>query len=336
MKSPDEWNLYFLDRGISEELATQYLVFITNLSKRNLPIIFEVEHLASLIGIKYLELNKLIYDANDFYREFSIPKRSGGNRKISTPYPSLLLCQRWINSSILNAVKVHYCAHAYKSKHSIITNAKKHIKNKVLLKMDMENFFPSIPINWVVNFFSQLGYPNNVAFALGSLCCLNDQLPQGAATSPALSNILLLKFDQRIYRLSKKYSLNYTRYADDLAFSGEYIPHKFIKIVEDITSDYGLKVNQKKTRLIVGDKKKVLTGLSVKDQELKLPRSSVREIKKELYYIRKYGLISHVSKLKIKNPHYIHSIEGRVRFWLQIEPDNEFARSSLNYILQMK
>lgn len=295
-----------------------------------------MEHLAALIGIKYYELNKMIHNQNVFYREFEIPKRTGGVRVISAPYPSLLLCQDWIYDHILKPAKLHYCAHAYIPKKSIATNAKPHLNTNALLKMDLKDFFPSLSINWVVNVFSKLGYPNNVAYSLAALCCLDDGLPQGASTSPALSNILLLSLDKRLYRLSKKFGLNYTRYADDLAFSGNYISHKFSGIVTSIISDFGLTVNQQKTKLIVGDKQKIITGISVQGTQLSIPRKTKRLIKQEIHYIRKFGFLSHISKLKIKNPHYILSLEGKLRFWLQIEPNDSFAKDSLEFILEHK
>jgi len=202
--------------------------------------------------------------------------------------------------------------------------------------MDLKDFFPSLSINWVVNVFSKLGYSNNVAYSLAALCCLDDGLPQGASTSPVLSNILLLNLDKRLYKLSKKFGLNYTRYADDLAFSGNYISHKFSGIVTSIVSDFGLTVNQQKTKLIVGDKQKIITGISVQGTHLSIPRKTKRLIKQEIHYIRKFGFLSHISKLKIKNPHYILSLEGKLRFWLQIEPTDTFAKDSLGFILDLK
>jgi len=331
-----EWKSYLLDRGLPSELVSQYLTYIQKLSSQNLPVIFEVEHLAALIGIKYHELNKMIQNQEAFYREFEMPKRTGGVRVISAPYPSLLLCQDWIYEHILKPAKLHYCAHAYMPKKSIVTNATPHLNTNALLKMDFKDFFPSLSINWVVNFFSKLGYANNIAYSLAALCCLDDRLPQGASTSPALSNILLLSLDKRLYKLSKKFDLNYTRYADDLAFSGNYISHKFSEIVSSIVSDFGLTVNQQKTKLIIGDKQKIITGISVQGTQLSIPRKTKRLLKQEIHYIRKFGFLSHISKLKIKNPHYILSLEGKFRFWLQIEPNDSFAKDSLELILLHK
>ncbi len=330
------WQVFFADRGVSESLIEQYMPYVEKLLVADLPIIFELEHLSKLIGIEISELHKMIGNSSKFYREFSIAKKRGGRRTVYAPYPSLLMCQTWIYENILKSRTVHFCCHAYRHKRSIITNATPHLNKRAILKMDMENFFPSIPINWVIRFFSDLGYSNNVAYYLAAICCVEGSLPQGASTSPALSNILLKHLDNRLYQLSIKYNLSYTRYADDLTFSGEYIPNRLINVISNIVSDCSLSVNERKTSLIIGDKQKIVTGISVQGENLSLPRASRRQIKKEIHYIKQYGLVSHISKLKIKNPYYLHSLEGKLRFWLQIEPENESVLENLNFILELK
>ncbi|MBY6017895.1 retron St85 family RNA-directed DNA polymerase [Halomonas denitrificans] len=326
------WEDYFLDRGLSSELRKTYLEYINFISEKDLPVIFETEHLSNLIGINYQSLNSMVNNPDSFYRSFKIKKKRGGSREISAPYPSLMMCQTWIYENILVDYPIHHCAQAYRSKHSIVTNAKIHLGSRTILKMDLKDFFSSIPINWVIQFFSNLGYPNNLSYALASLCCLEDCLPQGAPTSPALSNILLISLDRRLYRLGKKYNLSYTRYADDLVFSGSYIPHKFIKVVANIVTNFGLTINDEKSQLIIGDKQKIVTGISISGSSPCIPRKTKREIKKELHFIKKYGLVSHVGKMKIRNPNYLASLEGKIRFWLQVEPNNKFALESLLFI----
>ena len=333
----EEWELYLRDRGIQPELVDAYLEYIRPILKNNLPVIFEVEHLSKYLGVNLKTLNKMAYGTESFYREFTIPKRRGGKRSINAPYPSLRDCQRWILDEILEKCASHYSAQAYTKSKSIITNALPHTNKAALLKIDLKDFFPSITIEWVINFFHGLGYAKNVAFVLASLCCLEGCLPQGAPTSPKLSNLLLIVLDRRLYHLSKKYQITYTRYADDMAFSGEYIPHRFMEVVKEIIEDFGLIVNEAKTSLIYGEKKqKIVTGLGVHGKSISIPRAYKRKLKQELHYITKFGLISHISKKKIRNPNYLMSLEGRVRFWLQIEPNNKFARTALDYIVSIK
>lgn len=326
------WQCYFDDLGIPEEISSEYMVYVKKLAQSNVPVIFESEHLALLLGIKRSTLLSIVNASGSFYRSYNIQKRRGGVRKISAPFPTLLMCQRWIYVNILQNIPVNDAAHGFVPGRSIITNARPHLGKKCLLKMDLDNFFPSISMNWVVNFFSQLGYSHNVAFFLAAICCENGSLPQGGATSPYLTNILLKSFDHRITALSIKYGIKYTRYADDLAFSSNYIPHKFIRIVDNVVEEYGLKVNDKKTSLKIGDGQKIVTGVSVAGSTLSLPRKTKREIRQEVYYIKKYGLSSHISKLKIRRPYYIESLLGKLIFWHQIEPDNIEVTSNIEFI----
>jgi len=276
----------------------------------------------------------MIHGSSSYYRKFSIKKRAGGERVIEAPYPSLLQCQTWIYHQILLKSPVHDCAHGYVPGRSIFTNAKVHLGCKTLLKMDLKDFFPSVGIGWVVNYFSSLGYAKNVAHSLAALCCNQGRLVQGASTSPYLTNILLYKLDERLLKLSSKSGLRYTRYADDLTFSGGYISANFVSLVSSVVSDFGLTVNDAKTRLLIEKNKKLVTGLSVSGSSLRITREMRRSIIKDVFYIEKYGLASHVSQMKIKDPFYFESISGKVAFWIQAEPLNASAHRCRDILLR--
>lgn len=336
MESTDTWKQYFRDRGISESLVSQYLQYIDNLNSKSLPVIFEIEHLSQIMNIDHLGFVKMVNSPESFYRSFRIRKARGGYRNIDAPYPSLQSCQRWIYKNILLKLDVHTSAHGFVNGRSIFSNASSHLNQKALLKLDLKDFFPSISINWVINLFSSLGYPPNVTFYLASLCCFDGVLAQGAVTSPYLSNLLLRGLDVRLNSLASKYDLIYTRYADDMAFSGEYIPHKFIDIANGVITDFGLSLNETKSRLHTRPGKRIVTGLSVSGNEIRLPRSYKRKLKQELFYIRKYGFVSHISKKKIKHPFYLESLIGKLNFLSQAEPNNQFAYDSLTYLHELK
>lgn len=275
MKKQDKWCNWeneFLDRGISPELVQYYKPYVENLLSAGVPVIFEFEHLAKLLGFNLSYLASAINATNVQYRRFEIPKRRGGKREIAAPYPALLSCQRWINQNILSHVPVHNSAHGFVSGRSIVTNAQQHIGSTCVLNLDLTDFFHSINLNQVMQTFLQIGYMNNVAFYLASLCTLDNHLPQGAATSPALSNIIARHFDNRISNLSASYNLKYTRYADDMTCSGENIPQSFIQIVNDISVECGFMLNHNKTKLYQGPKRKIVTGLVLGDNGLTLPR----------------------------------------------------------------
>lgn len=321
----NKWQSYLESRGVQEDVKEQYLSYIKILLDKNVPIIFTFDHLSLLLGRTKNYLASVVNSPDNHYRKFKIKKRSGGFRKITTPFPALLEMQYWIYNNILKTIPIHSSAHGFTHKKSIITNSKIHAGENHLLKIDLKDFFPSIHINRIVYIFKELGYPNIIAFYLAQICCFDSTLPQGAPTSPILSNIVTRKFDKRLIHLAKKFNLKYTRYADDMTFSGSTIPSIFISYVNDIVIDEGFEINESKTRLYQQKSKRIVTGISVIEKEIKIPRNYKRDLKRELHFIFKFGLKSHMLKNKIRKTNYLFVILGKVNFWLSVEPNNEYA-----------
>ncbi|MFC1510217.1 reverse transcriptase family protein [Candidatus Omnitrophota bacterium] len=331
-----KWKSFFEDKGLKESLVQSYLEYIESLLLQNLPIIFETDHLSLLLGRTSSYLNSVLFSPESHYRNFKIKKRSGGYREIDVPYPALLECQYWIYKNILSKIKLNYCAHGFAKKKSIVTNAKVHLNQSELLKIDLENFFPSISKNRVIAMFCRLNYPPKVAFYLASICCFDGHLPQGAPTSPSISNILAIQLDRRIFAFSKKFNLKYSRYADDLAISGDKLPVKFIDYLTNIIHAEGFKVNTSKTQLYNKKGKRILTGVSISTDKLKIPKEYKRKLFQEIYYINKFGFHSHVIKKKIRNPYYINSIIGKLNYVLNVEPDNDKARAFRKQFIEIE
>ncbi len=328
------WRTFFIQKGLNSEFQDKYMQYVESLVPKNLPVIFETEHLSRLLGRTNIYLNSVVHSPVSYYRYFKLKKKKGGFREIAVPYPSLLECQYWIYYNILSNVKISYCAHGFAKKKSIITNAKIHVGQKELLKIDIKDFFPSITKHRVIAMFHSLGYPAGIAFNLGALCCLDDCLPQGAPTSPAISNIVTQLLDKRLFALAKKFDFKYTRYADDLAFSGESIPVKFIDYVDSIIKEEGFNINAEKTKLYKNKGKRILTGVSISTNKLKAPKTYKRDLFQELHYIKQFGLNSHMSKRKIRNPYYLNSLIGKLNYVIAIEPDNKKAREYLTYLIE--
>lgn len=331
-----EWKKYYWSLGLPDSLINEYILYIEIFLYKNLPVIFEFNHLSSLLGKTSSYLASVINCPKKHYRDFYIPKRRGGKRLISAPYPALLECQRWINKEILSKYKIHPAIHGYTIGRSIKSNAMSHLKCNYLLKMDLKDFFPSIKLNRVVSLFIRLGYPPNVSYYLASLCCCNGCLPQGGATSPTISNIVTNKLDTRLDKLSSAWGLKYTRYADDITLSGEYINYHFINLVQTIIKEEGFEVNEAKTTLIRPGGKKIVTGLILSDETVNVTREFKRKLRQELYYITKYGVISHVAKKKIRDPFYLDSLYGKLNFWKWVEPENKFVIDHLYKIQDFK
>lgn len=193
------------------------------------------------------------------------------------------------------------------------------------------SIYPSQLVRFI-NKYKKLGYNHRVAYYLAQICCLENALPQGAPTSPVLSNIIGKSLDNRLIKFAKYFKLNYSRYADDLAFSGNKIPIKIIDYIRKIVESENYEINDSKTLLLGPNKRKIITGISISSKELKVPNQYKRELRKEFHFIRKYGLYSHLSKRKIKNPLYLESLLGKITFWLSIEPENLFAITARDYL----
>ena len=307
----------------------RYQDFLRKIIISNCPVILSYKHLAVLLDVDYTVLLAMINHSSSFYYEFSIPKRSGGERRISAPYPVMLMAQRWINDNILSKVSIHPAATGFVKGGSIKDNVEPHLGNYCILKADVRDFFPSIAINRVRLIFKRLGYSRKVAFALASICCLDGVLPQGAATSPTISNIIFKRLDARMCGLASKFGLIYTRYADDLAFSGNSISPKFIEYVADIVRAEGFELNAEKTKLMPPKHQQIITGISVSTGSIKLPKATKRRLRQEVYYVLKYGVRGHMKNQGFFDPIYLERLIGKMYFWQSLEPDNKFVIDNL-------
>ncbi|PLK44359.1 retron St85 family RNA-directed DNA polymerase [Emticicia sp. TH156] len=292
-------------------------------------LIINNKHLADLVGISFDGILKIINSSQSFYYSFSIPKKNGGYRVISMPFPSLMKVQRWIYENVLLKHQIHKVAKGFVKELSIKDNASEHLGSKELLKMDIQDFFPSISKKRIISIFKRLGYNNKVSYSLASICCLNQCLPQGAPTSPTLSNIIAYKLDNRIQGLANKFNIIYTRYADDLTFSGDTFPPFFYSTIQRILLEEGFNVNKDKTRLIKEGRQKIVTGISISSDKMTIPKIKKREIRHAVYFILKRGLFAHQQAIGNYDPIYIDRIIGYLHFWQFVEPENEFVRKSI-------
>ena len=203
----DNWEQFYDSKGVESELTKVYMAYVEKLVKQSLPPIFDFRHLSLLLNINEYDLASIVNSPNSYYRTFDIPKKKGGFRTITAPHSSLKNIQKWIYYNILNNIKIHGCAHGFAPSKSILTNANVHINQKYLLKIDLKDFFPSIPMSYVLQLFKSLGYTSKVAFYLSSLCCYDGCLAQGSPVSPVISNVIAKHLDRRLYRIAKKYNL---------------------------------------------------------------------------------------------------------------------------------
>ena len=287
---------------------------------------------AALLGVEVNRLEEILNNVSGHYQEFWMRKRSGGYRMISAPDKDLQAIQSTIYSRILSSVTiVHPAAVGFRCGRSVVDNAAPHLGKRYVLKMDIHDFFGSIRSPRVRQTFKKIGYPENVSKVLGALCCLHRHLPQGAPTSPALSNIVGYEMDRKLAALAAEYGLTYTRYADDLTFSGDVFPkEQIIPQVKRIIRDEKFEPNHKKTHFMNQSSRKIITGVSVASGvKLTIPKSKKREIRKNVYFILTKGLAEHKRRIGSHDPAYLKRLIGMLCYWRAIEPDNTYASDSI-------
>lgn len=330
--SVEDWRDFFnKSTKSSRPLVKGYVLFVEKLAAAGLPPIFEGRHLQKLLGLSGFELSKLSEHPESNYRSFTIPKRSGGERLITAPNPLLLHCQYWINEYILSRAVVHDAAHGYVAGRSNLSNASKHIGNRKVLKVDIKDFFASIGFPKIVEVYLDFGYPPNVAFLLARLCSENGALPQGAATSPKISNIVMRDMDDQISAYANRGALTYSRYVDDITLSGEHVSIQDAINIDSILQTAGLNVNPKKTTIQSGIKK-IVTGVSIGTGEPKLPRNMRRRFHNNAFFALKRGS----SINRDRDPVAIERIIGQITYWNFIEPRNEKVHEILNKLRAMR
>lgn len=324
-----DWDIYCYEfkkkaekAGKSREYCDKWIAYAEKLYCQGLPIIYNQEHLCELVGYHSVYIYAVSNAPEHFYRTYTIPKKSGGTRIISEPLPSLKEIQRWILDHILNEIPVSVYAKAYVQNKSIKDNTKFHRRQAILLSLDVENFFDSLSAEKVYETFKKLGYAEDVVVLLTNLCCLNGCLPQGAPTSPALSNIILFEFDNAIGAFTKEKKIRYTRYADDMSFSGDFQPGEVIRFVKQELRLYNLRINKQKIRTRRKGQRQEVTGIVV-NEKMQLSKETRRKIRQEMYYIQKFGLESHQEFCQIRESNYLAHLNGKIQYGLFINPRDQ-------------
>jgi hypothetical protein len=284
-----------------------------------------------------------------------LPKRRGGYRLVEAPKTQLKRLQRRLLQEILRRVPAHDAAHGFVQGRSALSFARVHAGQTVVMRMDLEDFFPSIGAARVFRLFRSIGYPEAVAQALTGLCTLKvsasvlatmpapsfveqydvtalatrvragrrlrqRHLAQGAPTSPALANLASYRLDARLAGAAKSAGARYTRYADDLAFSGDAEfarrAHRFEVLVAAIALEEGFRVNHHKTRVMRQGERQQLVGL-VTNHRPGVPRRARERLEAVLTNVARHGL---TSENRANDPNFLESLRGQVAWVAQVNP----------------
>lgn len=252
--------------------------------------IFSCAHLAHLLKTPLEQLYSLSRDRGKNYHIFTIKKSSGADREIQAPNRKLKTVQRNILDTVLHQVPLNNHAEGFRKKRSIITNAVHHVNNRVLVKLDIQDFFPTISFQRVKGMYLQLGYPRQVATLLSGLATHQGKLPTGAPTSPAIANIISRKLDKRFVNLGRKTGFTYSRYADDMTISGN--EEKIVKMIpffKEIIKDEGFAVNERKIRIMRCGRRQRVTGVVV-NQKPNIARQEIKKLRAVLHNCKRGNL----------------------------------------------
>ena len=280
------------------------------------------------------------------YQPVTIPKRDGTPRHLLVPKPHLKIIQKNILHTLLDQMVISPYAMAYHKGGGIIPNASVHTGQKQILKLDIKDFFGNIIFPMVYKCaFPYRYYPPSVSTLLTSLCCYKDYLPQGSPTSAAISNLVMRPFDDYMGQWAGKQGIKYTRYCDDMTFSGDFNAHNVINKVRSYLQVMGFTLNEKKTKILTRDKKQYVTGIIVNTKP-QVSRQYRKELRQEIYYCRKFGAASHLAHVHDETylPLGISGIEkylmvllGKVNFILQVNPqDKEFQEAKIQLFKLIK
>lgn len=297
-----------LGRGVSKRLHFDVPSDAEKLARFELPVWSQPHELAAFLKISLGQLAWLCYHCEaaplDHYSHFSISKKSGGSRAISAPRPYLKAAQSAILSGVLNRVPVHESAAAFLTGKHIGDNAARHAHEDsggpiVVLRVDLKDFFPSITFNRIAGVFASLGYNVGISTLLALICTESPRVeatfdgqksfvalgerfvPQGAPTSPALTNLLCRRLDSRLSGLARHFGFVYTRYADDLVFSSAQTEARVVSLqrgVLEILESESFLVNPDKIAIMRRGARQSVTGLVVNGGDG--PRISRRDLKR--------------------------------------------------------
>lgn len=309
------------ESGYGKYYTNKCVEYAERLISNNLPVIFDVDHLSLVCGAPKELIAKMMFSDDKFYTIARIPKKSGEIRELHIPSVELKYLQRWILDNILNKINVSPYATGFCNNKSIVDNAKIHIGKECILNMDIKDFFPSITFKMVFRIFVYFGYTKELSFVFAKLCTYEDSLPQGSPASPYISNIVCLKIDKRLSSLAKKYQANYSRYADDITFSGNAGIKKLITIASEILFEEGFLTNEKKTRLQYSCQRQEVTGLVTNNGTIKVNKYYKRDLYQAIYYCTKFGVNSHLKKINCNKSFYKEHLYGKAYFVNMVEPD---------------
>lgn len=261
--------------------------------------------LLAYLGLGAAELKKIWYYRRRMYQHFSIAKGPNKVRMISAPNKRLKFLQRKLADKLTELYQPRNPVHGFVAERSVKTNALAHLHRRFVVNIDLKDFFPTISQNRVDGMLSSLGIDARVVKIIAQICCDNGHLPQGAPSSPVLSNMICFRLDKNLMGVAKEARCIYTRYADDITFSshqplialfettlppaGRFSPDLFAPKLRDVFQQNGFTINPDKAHYADRHSRRIVTGLKI-NELLNVDRRYVRNIRAALHSIETLGV----------------------------------------------
>lgn len=226
-------------------------------------------------------------DADNLYTEFEIPKKKGGKRIVAAPTEWLKALQGLLYQNVLSKIALHKSCQGFRKDASILTNARPHAKSEVVINIDLEDFFPSISAARVYSMLSAVlktALNDSEIRLITRAATRKGALPQGAPTSPVLANIIAKRLDKRLAGAASKNGMKYTRYADDLTFSGKTQVVAALPLIRQIIKEEGFTISAKKFRIIRRGNRQEVTGLTV-NEKVTVPRMKRKWLRAAVHHL---------------------------------------------------
>lgn len=332
------------------ENATLAIDRIWSVNPQLFPLL-TLNHLSVATDVEYGYLRSVVARKAGRYRQFRMLKRVPGRRNfrvISIPEKPLMRCQKWIADNILRHVRPHRDSHAYHPKSNPIFAARRHVDAVWLIKVDIQDFFHAITEYPVYRVFRSQGYTPLLSFELARICTMptlgvprsrsyvieaydagfQSCLPQGAPTSPMISNLVMREIDAQLASLAKSLNMRFTRYADDIVFScadkrdRAAVAQAKAKIVK-LLNRAGFRPNRRKTVVRGPGDRKIVLGMLVDGPRVRLPKDFKDALRLQLHYLSHpdFGPTKHADAKKRAVSTIYNQVLGLIHWARAVEPN---------------
>lgn len=259
-----------------------------------------IDALSLCIGVSPRLLGSMCHAQPNHYRTFTLRKKSGGTRTINSPRAFLKTVQYWINDYLLERLPIHDTCFSYRKKISVKNNAYVHLNKKYILCVDINDYFGSITTKDVWDMLSGFGFSRELSAVMSQLMTLDGVLPQGAPTSPAISNSFLYDFDVDVFDWCSSKKISYSRYSDDLTFGFDSIEcvDSLKELIIRLLSNKGLSLKETKTRVMSSHQRQMVTGVVINNGVLRPSRKFRKMVRAAFFNAHSRGDIGSISKLR--------------------------------------